>query len=428
MDFVKQCPNTYESRISRSRINNCSTLDSYHCLKTEYNGLREICISPIWIKGDMCPIYIRGGKIGASKCIVQPQLECPTIVYKSSDVFNYTGCLPIIRENATTKNTHQDMCNSTFTCINDAGKNLQAAYFAVPALLLFLMLIGKIVLWKSDDTQIDQPEIVTPSFRNEKPNKKSGTGETKISLNIKGVIRGSAGEKESAEKTKDNAKTSNTEEESKLLLNVDDSAKENDEKIKIDTPDNDHISKEVTHLLDENLTKDNDHISEEVTHLVDEKLTKENPNSKPSTKESKRSSSKFKLPFPKRSSEKHKQENNKPSKEGIKRLENEMTPKTGAFRKTKKQNNKPTKENIKLSDNENTSKADAFEKTDQSKLMVQFKEDMANLLLKKDVLILACPQNNENIDLGMEIAMISAKVSVVMVFVCPRIALLLNAV
>lgn len=44
--------------------------------------------------------------------------------------------------------------------------------------------------------------------------------------------------------------------------------------------------------------------------------------------------------------------------------------------------------------------------TDQSKLMVQFKEDMANLLLKKDVLILACPQNNENIDLGMEIAMI----------------------
>lgn len=37
---------------------------------------------------DMCPIYIRGGKIGASKCIVQPQLECPTIVYKSSDVFN----------------------------------------------------------------------------------------------------------------------------------------------------------------------------------------------------------------------------------------------------------------------------------------------------------------------------------------------------
>lgn len=53
------------------------------------------------------------------------------------------------RENSTTKNTHQDMCNSTFTCINDAGKNLQAAYFAVPALLLFLMLIGNIVLWKS---------------------------------------------------------------------------------------------------------------------------------------------------------------------------------------------------------------------------------------------------------------------------------------
>lgn len=45
--------------------------------------------------------------------------------------------------------------------------------------------------------------------------------------------------------------------------------------------------------------------------------------------------------------------------------------------------------------------------TDQSKLMVQFKEDMANLLLKKDVLILACPQNNENINLGMEIAMIA---------------------
>lgn len=51
MDFVKQCPNTYELRISRSRINNCSTLDSYHCLKTEDNGLRELCISPIWIKG-----------------------------------------------------------------------------------------------------------------------------------------------------------------------------------------------------------------------------------------------------------------------------------------------------------------------------------------------------------------------------------------
>lgn len=33
---------------------------------------------------------------------------------------------------------------------------------------------------------------------------------------------------DSAEKTKDNAKTSNTEEESKLLLNVDDSAKGKD--------------------------------------------------------------------------------------------------------------------------------------------------------------------------------------------------------
>lgn len=43
--------------------------------------------------------------------------------------------------------------------------------------------------------------------------------------------------------------------------------------------------------------------------------------------------------------------------------------------------------------------------TDQSKLMVQFKEDMANLLLKKDVLILACQQHNEKIHLGMEIAM-----------------------
>lgn len=37
---------------------------------------------------DMCLMYSRGGKIGASKCIVEPQLECPTIVYKSSDVFN----------------------------------------------------------------------------------------------------------------------------------------------------------------------------------------------------------------------------------------------------------------------------------------------------------------------------------------------------
>lgn len=41
------------------------------------------------------------------------------------------------------------MYNSSFTCINDAGVNIQAAYFAVPAFLLFLMLIGNIVLWKS---------------------------------------------------------------------------------------------------------------------------------------------------------------------------------------------------------------------------------------------------------------------------------------
>lgn len=41
------------------------------------------------------------------------------------------------------------MYNSTLTCINDAGVNLQAAYIAVPALFLFLMLIGNIVLWKS---------------------------------------------------------------------------------------------------------------------------------------------------------------------------------------------------------------------------------------------------------------------------------------
>lgn len=33
------------------------------------------------------------------------------------------------------------------------------------------------------------------------------------------------------------------------------SFKENDEEIKNDTPDNDNISKEVTHLLDEKLTK-----------------------------------------------------------------------------------------------------------------------------------------------------------------------------
>lgn len=45
--------------------------------------------------------------------------------------------------------------------------------------------------------------------------------------------------------------------------------------------------------------------------------------------------------------------------------------------------------------------------TDQSQSMVLFIEDMANLLLKKDVLILACPQHNEKIDLGMEIAMIA---------------------
>lgn len=45
--------------------------------------------------------------------------------------------------------------------------------------------------------------------------------------------------------------------------------------------------------------------------------------------------------------------------------------------------------------------------TDQSQSMVLFKEDMADLLLNKDVLILACPQHNEKIDLGMEIAMIA---------------------
>lgn len=45
--------------------------------------------------------------------------------------------------------------------------------------------------------------------------------------------------------------------------------------------------------------------------------------------------------------------------------------------------------------------------TDQSQSMVLFKEDMANLLFKKDVLILACSQQNEKIDLGMEIAMIA---------------------
>ncbi|XP_065933979.1 uncharacterized protein [Magallana gigas] len=230
MDFVKQCPNTYKSRISRFRINNCSTLDSYHCLKTEDNGLREICISPIWMEGKMCPIYSRGGEIVASKCFVQPKLECPTIVYKSSDVFNYTGCLPIIRENSTTKNTHQDMYNSTFTCINGAGVNLQAAYFAVPALLLFLMLIGNIVLWKSkhirkrirclgDDTQIDQPEIVTPSFHNV-----------------------------SAEKTKDpNPSNENIHAENQSLLHTDNSPKEQQNnkpaKKEIIRPENEKTSK-----------------------------------------------------------------------------------------------------------------------------------------------------------------------------------------
>lgn len=43
--------------------------------------------------------------------------------------------------------------------------------------------------------------------------------------------------------------------------------------------------------------------------------------------------------------------------------------------------------------------------TDQLKSMVLFKEDMADLLLKKDLLILACPQHYGKIDLGMEIAL-----------------------
>lgn len=74
--------------------------------------------------------------------------ECNHIKYQRVSMWIKIYILTFLRENSTTKNTYQDMYNSTFTCINDAGKTLQALYFAVPALLLFLMLIGNIVLWK----------------------------------------------------------------------------------------------------------------------------------------------------------------------------------------------------------------------------------------------------------------------------------------
>nr|XP_034336965.1 uncharacterized protein LOC105317832 isoform X4 [Crassostrea gigas] len=460
MASIKQCPGTSEDRTSRSNINKCPTLDNYHCLKTEDGQLRELCTSPIWIEAGKCPIYSVTGKLDARICQATSSTECPTKVYKSNVNFNYAGCLPRFRvESHTTKVTGDEQTTQIHNVMPSNGSGTSAGLVAV-CIVVPLFIIGLVFLcwWKRNEIQklITNPfrsrnttsaksdvEATGTSVSSETPNKKSGSGETNISLNIKDVMIGSTGEKENAENTKDNTKTSNTDEESKLLLNVDESAKENDEKIKIETPDNEHISKEVTYLLDENLTK-------------------EEPYSKPSTKESKRRLLKLRLPFQKGSSGKKKQQNNKPAKKEIMRPENEKTSKADACRKTKnpnkpstkeskrssskfafpfqkrssekhntveiedtatnmtegeenclsddisikeKQNNKPTKEKIKISDNENTSKADAFEKTDQSQSMVLFKKDMANLLLKKDVLILACHQHNEKINLGMEIAM-----------------------
>lgn len=90
--------------------------------------------------------------------------------------------------------------------------------------------------------------------------------------------------------------------------------KENDEKIKIDTPDNDHISKEVAHLLGENLTKGKSYYLYVWQSMFNEtklwfsdnvfQIFVEEPNSKSSRKESKRSVLKLRFPFQNASSEK----------------------------------------------------------------------------------------------------------------------------
>lgn len=88
--------------------------------------------------------------------------------------------------------------------------------------------------------------------------------------------------------------------------------KGNDERIKIDTPENDHMSKEVTHLLNENFTKGKSYyvyvwqsIFNGTTFWFSYNVFQifvEEPYSKPSTKESKRSLLKFRNPFQKGSS------------------------------------------------------------------------------------------------------------------------------
>uniref|UniRef100_A0A8W8KGN2 Uncharacterized protein n=1 Tax=Magallana gigas TaxID=29159 RepID=A0A8W8KGN2_MAGGI len=303
MASIKQCPGTSEDRTSRSNINKCPTLDNYHCLKTEDGQLRELCTSPIWIEAGKCPIYSVTGKLDARICQATSSTECPTKVYKSNVNFNYAGCLPRFRvESHTTKVTGDEQTTQIHNVMPSNGSGTSAGLVAV-CIVVPLFIIGLVFLcwWKRNEIQklITNPfrsrnttsaksdvEATGTSVSSETPNKKSGSGETNISLNIKDVMIGSTGEKENAENTKDNTKTSNTDEESKLLLNVDESAKEE-------------------------------------------------PYSKPSTKESKRRLLKLRLPFQKGSSGKKKQQNNKPAKKEIMRPENEKTSKADACRKTK---------------------------------------------------------------------------------------------
>nr|XP_034336976.1 uncharacterized protein LOC105317832 isoform X14 [Crassostrea gigas] len=409
MASIKQCPGTSEDRTSRSNINKCPTLDNYHCLKTEDGQLRELCTSPIWIEAGKCPIYSVTGKLDARICQATSSTECPTKVYKSNVNFNYAGCLPRFRvESHTTKVTGDEQTTQIHNVMPSNGSGTSAGLVAV-CIVVPLFIIGLVFLcwWKRNEIQ----KLITNPFRSR------NTTSAKSDVEATGTSVSS----ENAENTKDNTKTSNTDEESKLLLNVDESAKEEP----YSKPSTKESKRRLLKLRlpfqkgssGKKKQQNNKPAKKEIMRPENEKTSKadacrktKNPN-KPSTKESKRSSSKFAFPFQKRSSEKHKELFR--IKEDTVEIEDTATNMTEGEENClsddisikEKQNNKPTKEKIKISDNENTSKADAFEKTDQSQSMVLFKKDMANLLLKKDVLILACHQHNEKINLGMEIAM-----------------------
>ncbi|XP_078334861.1 uncharacterized protein LOC144625936 [Crassostrea virginica] len=72
---------------------NCTDPADYHCLPDQYNVPGQICVKPIWVSKNKCPMYItKENMFDLIPCDLQYG-ACSDKDYRSNEVFKYPGCL-----------------------------------------------------------------------------------------------------------------------------------------------------------------------------------------------------------------------------------------------------------------------------------------------------------------------------------------------